>query len=99
MKKKSIIKAVNLNKIIDKEKILTVGCATYLPDSEEIELNHSSIGYKYHVDLDRCQTPEELVAWIFHLAGKTWGPLVLSDFIMCFSCARPSLFNGWQIPC
>ncbi len=29
-------------------------------------------GYEYWIDSDRCDTPEKILAWVLHLAPKTW---------------------------
>ena len=28
--------------------------------------------YEYEIELDRCDSPEKLLAWAFHLSGKRW---------------------------
>jgi hypothetical protein len=30
------------------------------------------IEYPYHIDLNRIDTPEKILGWVWHLAEKTW---------------------------
>lgn len=51
--------------------------------------------YPYEVDLDRIQTPADLLEWVHHLAGKNWmsAPL-LGEFI-----ERTYAIKGWKRSC
>ena len=41
-----------------------------------------NIEYEYSIALDRCDTPEKLLYWIWHLCEKTWiTPEVIGRFI------------------
>ena len=31
-----------------------------------------NVEYEYNIDLQRCNTPEKLLHWIWHLTEKTW---------------------------
>ena len=31
-----------------------------------------NVEYEYPIDLVRCDTPEKLLSWVFHLSEKTW---------------------------
>ena len=31
-----------------------------------------SEGGDYYIELSRCDTPEKLIAWLYHLTEKTW---------------------------
>lgn len=30
------------------------------------------VAYKYDIELSRCNTPEKILAWAYHLTEKTW---------------------------
>ena len=59
---------------------LSIVCAADIPmksDEEHITVSEKHItltggGYPYNIELNRCDTPEKLLGWIMHLAGKTW---------------------------
>jgi hypothetical protein len=38
-------------------------------DGDHIIINP---GFEYQIALNRCDTPEKLLSWIFHLSEKTW---------------------------
>ena len=42
-----------------------------------------NIDYKYFIELDRCDTPNKLLHWIYHLLGKVWMTTeLLENFIV-----------------
>jgi len=30
------------------------------------------IGFEYEIELSRCDTPQKLLSWVYHLSEKTW---------------------------
>jgi hypothetical protein len=31
-----------------------------------------NVSYEYNIELSRCNTPEKLLHWVWHLTEKTW---------------------------
>ena len=41
-----------------------------------------NVAYKYNIALDKCDTYEKILSWVFHLQEKTWmSPDVTRRFI------------------
>jgi hypothetical protein len=50
-------------------------------DRRTLVLRHVG-GYGYEVDLERCNTPAEVLDWIAQIEGKTWGtPVVVGELV------------------
>lgn len=65
-------------------KTRRIGLAEYDPETNVIKLHVYSGNSVYEVDLDRCQTKEDLLDWVFHLLGKRWcKDSLLTDFFHC----------------
>lgn len=50
-------------------------------------------GAAYDIALDRISTPEQLLGWVFHLAGKTWMDINKIRYFVGVIADR----NGWEI--
>jgi len=35
----------------------------------------------YYINLNECQTPEQIEEWKQHLSIKNWGPGIMADFL------------------
>lgn len=49
--------------------------------------------YDYEVDLEQCCTAQEMLDWIFQVAGKHWGHEVMGDFVESLNSAVQEHFG------
>ncbi len=64
----------DFNNFIEEEEELRKLCT--------LEDGHILLNHFYNIDLDRCDTHEKILAWIYHLGEKTWvTPDMLRRFI------------------
>ena len=57
----------------------------------EVDIGH---GHTYQIDLERCNTPAQVLDWIFQIKVKTWAtPEIMFDLLVAFDVAC-YIFHG-----
>ena len=60
-----------------------------------IEFRNQHGNVDYFVDLERCETPWEVLDWILQLQHKTWmTPLLMSEFLFNLDKASEEVFGN-----
>jgi hypothetical protein len=53
-----------------------------------------NVEFEYNIDLRRCQTHEQILAWAYHLCEKTWMTTEVMRRFVLVACQE----NGLEIP-
>jgi hypothetical protein len=59
-----------------------------------IEIDTGHCDHTYQVDLERCNTPGQMLDWIFQVKSKTWAtPEIMFDFLTALEVSC-QIFHG-----
>jgi len=61
-------------------------------DGEELLLLHPGTSWPYEIDLDRVNTPLQLIGWLDHMLAKTWFDGLAARKLISMICDR----RGWE---
>lgn len=56
-----------------------------------IAVNVNCEGSEYNIELARCNTPEKILGWVFHLTKKTWMTKVILIRFIEVACQAHSI--------